>query len=556
MTVASGDGQSARINGDFTAPLSVLVKDSSGAPKAGVTVTFAAPGTGASAVLSPASAVTGSDGIATITATANGSGGSYIVTATAAGTAGVSFRLNNTVDTTVTLTLVAGDSQSSRANIAFATPLSVLVKDSSGNPKAGVAVTFTAPASGASFVLSTLGAVTGSDGIATVKGTANGIAGSYTVTATVPQAAAGVEFHLTNLALPVIAVVSGDGQSAVLGSAFAPLVVRVADTGGAPQSGVTVSFVAPSSGANAALSAATAVTGVDGTARVVAIANGVSGGYVVYATANGTTGTATFRLTNEGPASITVVEGDAQTALVSSTFPKSLRVVVLTASGKAMPGVVVTFASAASGVSATLSQSTVTTDANGLAAVQATANQTSGAHTVTASITGVAPAVFRLTNVDFNVTSSSNSLTVKRGQSASTAFSIGGLSGFTGTVALQCSSPLAGLTCSFAPATVTISGGSGTATLTVNAASNLADAGRALGVGSTLAVLLFAGNLGRARRKALLILLSLIAMVWVVGCGGGKAPGSSTPGTVDSQVTITATTGSITRTAVVPVKVE
>jgi hypothetical protein len=66
----------------FPVPLSVLVTDSSGAPMSGVPVSFAAPGSGASAALAPGNPVlTDALGIAWVNATANAIPGSYAVTA-------------------------------------------------------------------------------------------------------------------------------------------------------------------------------------------------------------------------------------------------------------------------------------------------------------------------------------------------------------------------------------------------------------------------------------------------------------------------------------------
>jgi hypothetical protein len=63
---------------------------------AGGTVTFAAPTTGASAMLSPESSVpVGANGQASVTAVANAIAGSYVVSATAAGAGQVAFDLTN-----------------------------------------------------------------------------------------------------------------------------------------------------------------------------------------------------------------------------------------------------------------------------------------------------------------------------------------------------------------------------------------------------------------------------------------------------------------------------
>jgi hypothetical protein len=106
------------------------------------------------------------------------------------------------------LTLVAGTPQTAQLGTAFATGLQVALANSDGCPvtsaAAGVPVTFTAPASGASGVFSTSAAntaVVGADASGTVAAppfTANTVAGSYTVIASSQYGS--VSFSLTNTA--------------------------------------------------------------------------------------------------------------------------------------------------------------------------------------------------------------------------------------------------------------------------------------------------------------------------------------------------------------------
>jgi hypothetical protein len=96
------------------------------------------------------------------------------------------------------VTATSGSGQTVVMSQVFATPLTATVTDSSGKGISGVAVTFTAPASGASAVLSATTAITGSDGTASVTAIANQTAGSYSVTANVTGVAAPATFSLTN----------------------------------------------------------------------------------------------------------------------------------------------------------------------------------------------------------------------------------------------------------------------------------------------------------------------------------------------------------------------
>jgi len=96
LIVAGGSGQSAAVGSAFALPLTARVEDDFGNPVPNVTVTFAAPASGASAKLSATSVATGDDGEASVTATANGIAGSYDVTASGGLGAPVAFALTNT----------------------------------------------------------------------------------------------------------------------------------------------------------------------------------------------------------------------------------------------------------------------------------------------------------------------------------------------------------------------------------------------------------------------------------------------------------------------------
>jgi hypothetical protein len=102
VSVNAGSGQSATVNTAFTTSLSALVKDAGGVVISGATVTFTAPGSGASGTFAATSTATSTvttnaSGIATAsTFTANAtSGGPYSVSATA-GSASTLFSLTNT----------------------------------------------------------------------------------------------------------------------------------------------------------------------------------------------------------------------------------------------------------------------------------------------------------------------------------------------------------------------------------------------------------------------------------------------------------------------------
>ena len=111
VIASSGTPQSATVNAAFASPLVVAVKDASGNPVSGVTVTFTAPASGASGTFAGGvnTATTNASGAASSAVfTANATAGGYSVTASVAGVStSASFTLTNTAiggqSTTITL---------------------------------------------------------------------------------------------------------------------------------------------------------------------------------------------------------------------------------------------------------------------------------------------------------------------------------------------------------------------------------------------------------------------------------------------------------------------
>jgi hypothetical protein len=210
LTLVGGTPQSTMIGTPFPNPLGVVLRNN-GNPVSGATVAFCPPFggfalpcaptplppafTGPTAVLSSTSAVTDGSGVASVTATANLTAGSYVVTAVYQGL-NVPFSLTN-FGSPARMTALGGTLQFAAIGAVFGNALQVTVTDAAGNPLSGVIVTFTAPANGATAMLSSPSAVTDVNGVASVTATANATAGSYTVTARVGGLSAA--FLLTNV---------------------------------------------------------------------------------------------------------------------------------------------------------------------------------------------------------------------------------------------------------------------------------------------------------------------------------------------------------------------
>ncbi|HUE08785.1 MAG TPA: Ig-like domain-containing protein, partial [Acidimicrobiales bacterium] len=205
VTIVSGSGQAAAVGTGFANPLVALLKDSFGNPVPGATVTFTAPGSGASGTFAnttaTTTAVTNASGDATSSAfTANGTPGTYNVSA-AAGTGSVNFSETNTGGGTITVT---GTSGSTNTSTSFS--------GSMGTTGAHGSVTFTQSTGSPTINVNSSGAVTTSAPLA---------AGTYTATGSVSDTSAdtGTWTFTLNVTGGTITV-SGTSGSTPAGTAF------------------------------------------------------------------------------------------------------------------------------------------------------------------------------------------------------------------------------------------------------------------------------------------------------------------------------------------------
>ncbi len=487
--------QSATISTAFANPLAVTVRDASNNPVAGVSVTFTAPGAGASGIFSNSTATitvaTNASGVASAPFTANSTaGGPYTVTAAAAGLTTVNFSLTNSTGAASSMTANAGTTpQSATINTAFANALAVTVRDAGSNPVSGVNVTFTAPGAGASGLFSnstnTITVATNASGVASAPFTANATTGGpYNVTA----AASGlttVNFSLTNTAGAASSMTANAGttpQSATINTAFAnALAVTVRDAGSNPISGVNVTFTAPGAGASGLFSNSTATitvaTNASGIASAPFTANGTAGGpYTVTAAASGLT-TVNFSLTNTAgtASSMTANAGTTpQSATINTAFANALAVTVKDAGSNPVSGVNVTFSAPGSGASGLFSNSTTTitvaTNASGIASAPFTANATAGGpYTVTAAASGLTTVNFSLTNTAGAASSmTANPGTTPQSAAVNTAFA----NALAVTVKDAGSNPISGVNVTFTAPGAGASGLFSNSTNTITVATN------------------------------------------------------------------------------------
>src|SRR5262249_28748975 len=142
ITVVAGSGQSAVVGSFYATALKVSVQDAQGNDIPGVSVTFAAPGSGASVTFTgPTTVTTDSTGLASIAVTANTQIGSFKATRTATEIATrVILSLTNLPGTASRLTF-AQQPPNAAAGATIAPPITVQLTDELGHNVAQAGVT-------------------------------------------------------------------------------------------------------------------------------------------------------------------------------------------------------------------------------------------------------------------------------------------------------------------------------------------------------------------------------------------------------------------------------
>jgi Bacterial Ig-like domain (group 1) len=397
-------------------PVTVQLQDSSGnaVSTAGVPVTIQAnPLTQRSSAISGTTTQnTNAAGLATFADLSLSHSGNYQLIATAPSIATAqSSQFTITAGSPASIATSGGTPQSANISTAFADPLAVVVHDATGNPVAGILVTFTAPASGASATLSAAQATTDATGRVSVTATANTFAGAYTVTATAPGIAGAAEFALTNVAAgaSTLAFVQ-QPASTTAGATISAVSVKLTDSGNNPLNGVPVALNAQDGG-GALEGTVTGTTDATGTATFNDLRITVTGTYRLNAVSGVLSALSnSFQITSAAAANITVFDGNGQMAAVGTAYAAPLRASVVDAFSNPIANAPVTFSAPVGGASVTFAGSTtVATDVFGIAASPvATANGITGTFQVTATTSGAPqPAAFNLTNV----TGTANKLT-------------------------------------------------------------------------------------------------------------------------------------------------
>lgn len=394
----TGDGQTAVVNTAVGTTPVVRVVDRYGNPVPGVTVDYDLLVDGGS--LADSSVVSDALGLASpITWTIADFVATNVLEATSAGVPAVQFSVPGLPDIAAQLVRVSTDTQTALVSQAVSVPPAVKVTDQYGNPIAGFSVGFQAIVGGGN--VTPLSATTDATGTARATAwTLGAVIGLNTLEATAAPLVDTVRFSATGITTTAtsMALNAGDGQSGVvavtLGTQYA---VRVLDAGGAPVQGVQVHWAVDAAGGD--LVPATSLTDVSGIARSTRTLGTVAGPQTATASVSGLTGSpVVFNASAQPGAPISIVKRstDPQTGIVATLLAAPV-VEVADVYGNVVPGVPVTFALAGLGA---LGTTLDTTDAAGRATTGSwLLGNLIGSSTVTASVTGLADAVFTATGI-------------------------------------------------------------------------------------------------------------------------------------------------------------
>jgi thiol-disulfide isomerase/thioredoxin len=372
--------------------LTVQVTDADGNMADFSLVKWQGPAAGPRARLTP---FLGDDG-ASVALQPIGGYGTYQITATVDGVGSVTFERTNVAEP---LRVVAGANRSTLVNTMFVEPIVVQTRTLDGNPLGGVRINFTAASSGASAVLQATFATTDANGLVSMPGSANGIAGlHYVIAATSLAYSSEQRIQLSNLAAAPVTLqyVSGSDQTLSIGGSSREVKVRVGDAGGLPMKGVAVDFGGPTVGPGLGgvdspsrnifplPGGGRVITDNDGLGTLAAFANSDAGPYVLSASVLGIANTVDFNLTNVTRTIGAILPGGApQAEAVGVATPvggrfDTIHFRVVDSDGLSLPNVTITLTPPVSGASVVLDQSVIVSDSDGWATTSGTANQSAG----------------------------------------------------------------------------------------------------------------------------------------------------------------------------------
>ncbi|MFZ9898585.1 MAG: beta strand repeat-containing protein, partial [Gemmatimonadaceae bacterium] len=386
VELLTGSGRVTGGGTPFPDSIRVWVKDRFGIGVPGATVSFTIVSGGGS--VSPAPATTNADGIAAAQWTA-GLSGPQAVDVTVAGVAPV--RVTGAVPSAIVVS--SGSGQSALFGQPFPLPVIFTVLGDSGNVLASAPVALTVTGGG---TISATQTFSDAQGLVRVNWTAGSIAGTATVTATIPgttlsatasgqQGSAGPSFMA--FAVPPRGIVAGDTIPTTVVAIYNGVnellpnyrgTMSVALTGGTPGAQLLGPTTVPVDSGSSA-----------GWFRNLTV-DRAGTGYRLVATLANPTLTVTSDTFSVAPApavALTLTSGGGQQALGGTTLPAPIVVTTVDQFGFPVPGVPVTFSTTNS--DASVSVGSATTDSLGRASTQWTVGLF-GSQSLTVSASGIA----------------------------------------------------------------------------------------------------------------------------------------------------------------------
>ncbi|MDF1503100.1 Ig-like domain-containing protein [Roseisolibacter sp. H3M3-2] len=309
ITLVRGDSLTVQAFQRAATPFTVQLRDSAGFAVRNATVTFAiAQGGGGTlsatttaATTTTVTATTDSTGTAQAFYTGTGVIGTTTVTATAGGLPPVTFTVTTVPNTPATVTAVTPTNITATIGSVIAAGPTVQLRDAAGQPVPGVPVLFNViGATSVQFPVDT----TDANGIASAGSwQLGGQAGEYVVSAVVSYSGVignnPIRFTANAIAVPtnvVIAKSAGDAQAAPAGSVLPTQVAVLVTSGGTPQAGITVQFIASGDGTATPLTAQTDAQGIARVSWKLATAPGANS---LIALVSGSNANVTFAATGQ-----------------------------------------------------------------------------------------------------------------------------------------------------------------------------------------------------------------------------------------------------------------
>jgi len=317
ISVYSGDAQSGAINTALPNPIIVIVTDAAGNPVAGTGLTFVFASFPSGATGQSINSIGGTsdvNGQVSVLLTLGSKTGVYSVVAFSGSLVGSPLQVTAIAKPgpPTTMAMTSGNNQTGVINSTLANGFVLTVTDAGGNPVPGVILTFgfgSAPPLASGQGLDVQTTATNAKGQAGAIFKLGSKVGVYTVTATsIGLSGSPVAFSATATvgAASAIAITSGNNQAGLLATAISsPLGITVADSGGNPVPGVSVTFVIagiPAGAVGQSLTIATVATDQNGQASTLLTLGNKAGTYSVTAAAAGLSGaSASFSATAMNP---------------------------------------------------------------------------------------------------------------------------------------------------------------------------------------------------------------------------------------------------------------